>query len=130
MTTRSGKADRSTVRLSVLNAIFPPCSDLATMVLGQSSAGLTKAHEQPRPFSTIGLDLDHEHNLPIGLNSRDVVRNLARPRPNHPAVDGSRIFVKRKPHPDDENRERLVPPPRVPSPRYLRPLTLLFYGGK
>src|SRR5215213_7976268 len=99
MTTRSGKADRSTVRLSVLSAISPPCSDLATMVLGQSSAGLAKAHEQPRPFSMAGHDLDHEHNLLIGLNSRDVVGNLGRSHPDHPTPDGRRVFVKRKPHP-------------------------------
>jgi hypothetical protein len=83
------------VRLSVLSAISPPCSDLATMVLGQPSAGLVRAHLQPRPFSTAGHDLDHEHNLLIELNSR--------------------VFVKRKPHPDDENCERLVDARRVPA---------------
>src|SRR5688572_24398641 len=98
MTTRSGKADRSTVRLSVLSAISPPCSDLATMGLGQSNAGLARAHLQPRSFSTAGHNLDNEHNLLIELNRRSVVKNLGRSRPDHPAGDGSRVFVKRKPH--------------------------------
>src|ERR687889_1242703 len=125
MTTRSGKADRSTVRLSVLSAISPPCSDLATMVLGKSSAGLVRAHLQPRPFSTEGHDLDHEPNLLIELNSRGVMGNLGRPRPDHPAVDASRVFVKRKPHPDDVYRERLVHPRRVPTVYYPPHPTLL-----
>src|ERR671921_1922244 len=114
-----------TVRLSVLSAISPPCSDLATMVLGQPSAGLVRAHLQPRPFSTAGHDLDHEHNLLIELNSRGVMGNLGRPRPDHPAVDASRVFVKRKPHPDDVYRERLVHPRRVPTVYYLPHPTLL-----
>src|SRR5215203_1525415 len=100
MTTRSGKADRSTVRLSVLSAISPPCSDLATMGLGQSDAGSARAHLQARSFSTAGHNPDHEHNLLIELNRRGVVKNLGRSRPDHPAGDGSRVIVKRKPHPD------------------------------
>src|SRR5687768_1519844 len=125
MTTRSGKADRSTVRLSVLSAISPPCSGLATMVLGQSNAGLARTHLQPRSFSTARHNLDLEHNLLIELNRRGVVKNLGRSRPDHPAGDGSRVFVKRKPHPDDENREGLVHPRRVPAVYYLRHPTLL-----
>src|SRR5215216_6535464 len=44
MTTRSGKADRSTVRLSVLSAISPPCSDLATIVLGHKGGDRQERH--------------------------------------------------------------------------------------
>ena len=51
--------------------------------------------------------------------------NLGRSRPDHPAVDGSRVFVKRKPHADYEYRERLVHPRRVPTVCYLRHPTLL-----
>src|SRR3712207_1787689 len=104
ITTRSGKADRSTVRLSVLSAISPPCSNLATMGLGESNAGLARAHLQPRSFSTAGHDLDHEHNLLVESNSR--------------------VFVKRKPHPDDENRGGLVHPRCVPTVDYPRHPTL------
>ena len=75
---------------------------------------------QPRRFSTLGHDLDHEHNLLIELNSKGVMGNLGRPRPDHPAVDGSRIFVKWKPHPDDKDHERLVYPRRIPAVDYLR----------
>src|SRR5215213_5487149 len=125
MTTRSGKADRSTVHLSVSSAISPPCSDLAMMVLGQSCAGLAKTHLESRRFSTFGHDLDHEHNLLIESNRRGVMGNLGRSRPDHPAVDGSRVFVKRKPHADYEYRERLVHPRRVPTVCYLRHPTLL-----
>src|SRR5215211_7237592 len=125
MTTRSGKADRSTVRLSALSAISSPCSDLTTMILRQSSAGLARAHLQPRPFSTAGHDLDHEHNLLSGLSGKGVVRNAGRLGPDHLALDGSRVFVKRKPHPDNECRERLVHPRRVPAVYYLRQPTLL-----
>src|SRR5215218_5847370 len=75
MTTRSGKADRSTVRLSALSAISSPCSDLTTMILRQSSAGLARAHLQPRPFSTAGHDLDHEHNLLSELSGTNPLRS-------------------------------------------------------
>lgn len=80
---------------------------------------------QPQHFSTAGHELDHEHNLLIELNSRGVVGNLGRPHPDHPAVDGRRVFVKRKSHPDYEYRERLVHQRRVPTVYYLRLPTLL-----